>query len=361
MRIGLIGYGAWGRQHAAAIARLPGLELAAVAVPGAESRAAAAAAHPDATIHADYRSLLGQADVEMVDVVAPNHLHAEIAAAALAAGKHVLLEKPMGVSAAECERLLAAETASGRRLSVGHELRLSAQWGLVKQEIAAGRIGEPRHVSAGLFRNAYRPGASGWRVDPARVGSWSLEETVHFFDLMTWYLDATGESATVQAIGAPGHGAGAGAGAGPGELIETLCAHIRFGNGRTASINHTTGGFGHSQWVEVIGSEGAIRTAWQGRMDRDETPSYEFRIRPKGFAFERGVREFEEVPLAPSGELVELERQLAQTADAFRQGRSLMPAREAAHAVQLCLAADASVRAGAPVSVEPLTAAGPKA
>lgn len=343
MRIGLIGYGAWGRQHAAVIERLPGLELAAVAAPGEESRAAAALAHPDATIYDDYRSLHGQADVEMVDVVAPNHLHAAIAEAALVAGKHVLLEKPMGVSMAECERLIAAEAASGKRLSVGHELRLSTQWGLVKQEIAAGRIGEPRHVSAGLFRNAYRPGASGWRIDPARVGSWSLEETVHFFDLTLWYLDAMTETAAVHAIGNPAPDAPS--------LYETICTQIRFDNGRTASISHTTGGFGHSQWVEVIGTEGAIRTAWQGRMDRDDAPAYEFRIRPHGFAFDRGVSEFEEIALAPSGELVELERQLALTAEAFRNGISLVSALDAKRSVQLCLAADQSAQTGSVVAV----------
>ena len=343
MRIGLIGYGAWGRQHAGAIARLPGLELTAIAAATDATRAEAQAAHPDATVYSDYRDLLARPEIEMADIVVPNHLHTKMAEAALIAGKHVLLEKPMGVSAADCDRLITAEAASGKRLSVGHELRLSSQWGLVQQEIKAGRIGEPQHVSVGLFRNAYRPGASGWRIDPARVGSWSLEETVHFFDLAVWYLDTMIEPATVQAVGVPAR-------ENP-TLFDTLSTQIRFGNGRTASISHTTGGFGHSQWVEVIGTEGAIRTAWQGRMDRDESPSFEFRIRPKGFAFVRGVHEFEEVTLAPSGELVELERQLATTADAFRRGQSLVPPQEAARSVQLCLAADKSALTGAPVAV----------
>lgn len=344
MRIGLVGYGAWGRQHAAAIERLPGLELVAIASATDATRAAAGAAHPQAAVFSDYRDLLGCSEVEMVDIVVPNHLHAEVAETALIAGKHVLLEKPMGISTEECDRLIAAEAKSGKRLSVGYELRLSSQWGLVKQEIDAGRIGEPRHVSVGLFRNAYRPGASGWRIDPARVGSWSLEETVHFFDLALWYLSATAEPASVHAVGVPA--------ADIPELFETLCAQIRFANGRTATINHTTGGFGHSQWVEVVGTEGAIRTAWQGRMDRDETPSYEFRIRPKGFAFERGINEFEDVALAPSGELVELERQLAQTADAFQNGNSLMPAVEAKRSVQLCLASEKSAATMTSVSLD---------
>ena len=343
MRIGLIGYGAWGKQHAAAIERLPGLELAAVTAATEASQEEARAAHPQAVILENYNELLNRPDVEMADIVLPNYLHVEVAEAALMAGKHVLLEKPMATSAADCSHLIAAEAQSGKRLSVGHELRLSSQWGLVKKEIDAGLIGEVRHVSVGLFRNAYRPGADGWRIDPARVGSWSLEETVHFFDLVLWYLNAMTEAATVTGVGVPAAGAPS--------LYDTLCTQVRFGNGCTASINHTTGGFGHSQWLEVVGTEGAIRTAWQGRMDRDESPAYEFRIRPMGFAFERGINEFEEVVLQPSGELVELERQLALTAEAFRSGQSLVPPGEAARSVQLCLSADESARTNMPVIV----------
>ncbi len=341
MQIGLVGYGAWGQRHAAAIERLDGLELKAVVAASAETRTLAERAHPHARVFSTYQEALADADIEMIDVVTPNYLHAEIGCAALAAGKHVLLEKPMGVSVAECDRLIAAEAASGKRLSVGYELRLSSQWGRVKQEIDAGRIGVPRHVSVGLFRNAYRPGASGWRMDPKRVGAWSLEETVHFFDLVLWYLHGAGSPEVVQAVGVPSTDRPT--------LYETLCAQIRFGGGATAAISHTTGGFGHSQWVEVVGTEGAIRTSWQGRMDRDETPAFSFQIRPKGFPFERGVNEFEAIHLDPSGELVELERELAMTAAAFRRGEALASAADARRGVQLCLAAETAARTGAPV------------
>ena len=98
MRIGLIGYGAWGKQHAAAIVRLPGLELAAVTAATEASREEARAAHPQAAILDNYNELLNWPDVEMADIVLPNYLHVEVAEAALMAGKHVLLEKPMATS-----------------------------------------------------------------------------------------------------------------------------------------------------------------------------------------------------------------------------------------------------------------------
>lgn len=128
MRIGLIGFGAWGRQHAQAITSLAGLELAAIGCGSADSAAAAAAAYPQAQVTQDWRQVLANPDIETIDIALPNHMHAEVAIAALHAGKDVLLEKPMANTAQECDALLAAERASGRLVSIGHELRQSLQW-----------------------------------------------------------------------------------------------------------------------------------------------------------------------------------------------------------------------------------------
>lgn len=341
MKIGLIGFGAWGRRHAEAIHRLPGTELVAIAVDGQASRDAAIRAYPDSVVTTDYRELLCLDQVEMVDVVVPNFLHCQMAGAGLDAGKHILLEKPMAVSVAECDRLLAAESASGKRLSIGHELRLSSQWGRVKTEIDAGRIGAPCFVNVGLFRNPYRPGANGWRLDGARVGSWLLEETVHFFDLVLWYLASRGDPVSVRSTGTA-------RGDSPG-MFENISTMLRFADGASATVTHCTAGFGHHLTVEVAGTEGAIRTHWRGTMDRDENARFDFRIRPRGFAFERGVREFEDIPLEPSGETVELERQIALTAEAFARGETLVSAWEARKSVIICLAAEESARTNADV------------
>lgn len=336
MKIGLIGFGAWGQRHADAIEKLAGAELIAIAVPGSASREAAAAAFPGRFITADYRDLLALDAIDAVDVVVPNYLHCEIARASLDAGKHVFLEKPMGISVAECDRMIAAEKASGKRLSIGHELRLSSQWGRVKAEIDAGRIGVPRFVNVTLFRNPYRSGADGWRYDRDRVGSWVLEETVHFFDLALWYLASSGDPTSVRSIATTEDGGA--------DMSEAMSTMLGFADGAAASVNHCTAGFGHHLTVEVTGTEGAIRTYWQGTMDRDENARFEFRIRPKGFKFDRGISEFEEVPLDPSGETVELERQLAMTVEAFNRGEALVSASDARKSVVICLAAEMSAR-----------------
>lgn len=189
IRFGLIGYGAWGRHHAEAIVTAPGARLAAIACRTVATAELARRDFPDVPVHLDYRDLLAQVDVDAVDVVLPNYLHAEVGVAALEHGKDVLLEKPMARTAEECNALIGAARRSGCVLSIGHELRLSAQWGRIKAMIDAGEIGEPLYMLFELFRFPYRRGAGGWRYERERVGSWILEEPVHAFDFALWYFE----------------------------------------------------------------------------------------------------------------------------------------------------------------------------
>ena len=146
LQFGLIGYGAWGKCHAAAIAKTSGAALVAIAAPSESSRAAAREAHPQAHVCADYRELLGWENIDVVDIVVPSHLHHEIASAALAAGKHLLLEKPMALNLRECDNLIRLAQEHNRVLAVGHELRLSSLWGKVKELIASGFVGDPLYA-----------------------------------------------------------------------------------------------------------------------------------------------------------------------------------------------------------------------
>src|SRR5262245_13255043 len=169
MRFGLVGYGLWGRLHAEAIRHAPGAELIAIACASRETATAAEQALPGVPVYLDYRALLARPDIDAVDIVVPNHLHAEIGVAALLAGKNVLLEKPMAPTVEACDQLLEAARTSGRVLSIGLELRLSRQWGRIKAIIDAADIGEPQSAVVNLFRFPYRPGAGGWRYEPDRV------------------------------------------------------------------------------------------------------------------------------------------------------------------------------------------------
>jgi myo-inositol 2-dehydrogenase / D-chiro-inositol 1-dehydrogenase len=102
VRFGLIGYGLFGKHHAAAIQRATNAELVGIAVRSESSRTVAGAEHPRVTIHEHYEELLARDDVDVIDIVVPNHLHFPMALAALKSGKHVLLEKPMALTVEQC-------------------------------------------------------------------------------------------------------------------------------------------------------------------------------------------------------------------------------------------------------------------
>jgi myo-inositol 2-dehydrogenase/D-chiro-inositol 1-dehydrogenase len=92
--------------------------------------------------------------------------------------------------------------------------------------------------------------------------------------------------------------------------------------------------------MEVVGTEGAIRTWWSGEMDRTLHPTFEFKIQP------RGQTRCETLPLETSGEVFELEEEIRQTAVAFRERRPLYPGEEARKRIVVCLEAERSLRDG---------------
>ncbi len=317
MRFGLIGYGLWGRHHAAAIAKAPGAELAAIACASEATAAAARRDFPRVSVDIGYPRLVGRVDIDAVVVSVPNHLHAEV------------LD--------DCDRLLGAARAGGRILTVGHELRLSAQYGKVKALIDAGEIGTPSYLAFSLFRFPFRPGSGGWRYDAARVGSWILEEPVHFFDFTMWYFESLGDPLSVQAFGAPR--------AGEAGMSSDLTVILRFPRQAHAVITETLAGFEYHQLLHVVGREGAIRSWWSGALDRTLHPSFELRVAG------RGRREAETVPVPASGEVVELEEQARQVVTAFARRKALVSGEEARKRVAVCLAAERSLREGREVAL----------
>ncbi len=328
MKVGLVGYGAWGRHHARAIAAAPSADLAAIATSGAD----AAKDWPEVPIFRDWQTLVAEPTLEAVFVACPNHLHAAVALAALRAGKHVLLEKPMATNAADCDALVDAGRRSGRVLTIGHELRVSTQWGRIGALLQEGAIGRPQHVGIQLFRFPYRQGNSGWRYDSARVGSWVLEETVHHFDLVLWWLKGSGPPVSLHAtaLGDPA-------------MPRALTTTLSFADGAMASIATSVAGFEHHLAVQLVGEGGSIRALWSAAMDRaDSTLASLSLFRGRAAPGERA----EPVAFEKSGELHELATQAEAAIQGFHQGRALVTPEEGRAAVLGCLLATESARSG---------------
>lgn len=339
LRFGMIGFGAWGNCHAAAIAKTQGAELAAIAARSDASCAKAREAYPQANVFGDYRELLADPEIDVVDVVLPSYLHHEVTSAALAAGKHVLLEKPMALSLAQCDDLIHLAREHRRVFAIGHELRLSSLWGKMKELIATGFVGDPLYVLIELSRRPYRKGAENWRYDIDRVGSWILEEPIHFFDLARWYLSDVGEPQSVFATSnsrQPGHP----------ELKDNFSAIVQYPKGAYAVISQTLAAFEHHQTVKVIGTKGALWASWSGAMDRTLHPQFSVR------AF--NGEEVQEIKIDKiTGEVFELEDQMAMMVRAIRDGVPLAcSAEDGRWSVAMCLAAQQSVDSGLPVAMK---------
>ena len=332
MKFGLIGYGLWGQHHAASIVKASGAELAAIACGDGASAEAAHKAYPDVPVYADYRELLARDDIDAVDVVVPNHLHCEVAVAALDAGKHMLLEKPMALSVDECDRIIAAAKRNDRVVTIGHEFRLSTQWGALKEIIDAGEIGEPLYANVSLFRFPYRPGAGSWRYEPGKVGSWTLEEPVHFFDSLMWYFEPWGDPVSVLSVGSSKDRAQG--------MSDNFTSILRWPGSLYAVVTQTLAGFEHHHIMEITGSRGSIRTWWSGTMDRTWEPTFEIKVQRKG----QDACETLSVP--PSGELYELEEELRRAVDAFRERKPIVSGEEARKRIIVCLEAERSLTEG---------------
>ncbi|SNS90600.1 Predicted dehydrogenase [Geodermatophilus pulveris] len=176
--VGLIGYAFMGAAHSQAWRTAPHFfdlpvrpALTVLAGRDAVRVADAAARLGWSSTETDWRRVLERDDVDLVDVCTPGDTHAEIAIAALEAGKHVLCEKPLANSVAEAEAMAdaaARAAARGVRSMVGFTYRRVPAIGLARELVAQGRLGEIRHVRAQYLQD--------WIADPAAPMSWRLEK-----------------------------------------------------------------------------------------------------------------------------------------------------------------------------------------
>ena len=337
VRFGLIGYGAWGSHHARAIAAVPDAELVAISARSESSRQAAAAAHPQARLHSDYHRLLSEEQLDIVSVVLPSDLHYEVGRAVLESGRHLLLEKPMALSVAQCSELIELAAARGRWIAVGHEFRFSPLWGKVKELIDAGAVGRPQYMLIELWRRPYRLGSDGWRYDIRRVGNWTLEEPIHFFDLARWCFSAAGNPTSVYARGI-------GRQADHPELTDNFSALMTFPDAAYAVVSQTLAGWEHHQVVKVTGTSGALWATWSGALDRTFQPTFRLQMLTE--------EQVVEVPLGGTpGEVFELVEEMRMLTRAIQDGtRPGCTGEDGRWSVAMCLNAEESITRGCPVS-----------
>jgi predicted dehydrogenase len=179
--VGLVGYGLAGRAfHSPFINAVDGLRLAAIVTTDPGRRARAATEHPEAVLLATPDALFEQADVELVVVAAPNSLHAPIGTQALAAGRHVVVDKPIGLDVREAEGLMDAAAKSGRILSVYQNRRWDGDFLTLRRLIDAAALGPIDSLESRFERAA--PVGPEWRELASESGGPLRDLGSHLID-----------------------------------------------------------------------------------------------------------------------------------------------------------------------------------
>lgn len=250
IRFGVIGCGAIGPTHCGAILQIEGAELVAVSDIVAEKTQKAAKKFDVSRVYQSDVELLADPDIDAVCVCTPSGMHADGAVAAMRAGKHVVIEKPMDVSLEACDRLIAAEDETGKKLAIISQHRFDAATVLVKQAIDSGKLGRIVLADATVkwWRTQGYYDSGDWRGTWAMDGGGALmNQGVHTVDLLQWL---TGGVATLYAqTRTAAH-----------ERIEvedTAVAALTFNNGAIGTLTATTAAWdGFPVRIDIYGTEG---------------------------------------------------------------------------------------------------------
>lgn len=190
LRYGLIGCGGCGEnKHLASYLRYPDeIEIAAVFDSDRAKSAAVAAKHRIPKVCSSYRELLADPTIALVSIATPNVMHAPIAIAALQAGKHVHIEKPIAMNAREAQAIVAAKHRARRKVMVALNNRFTESSQYAKRYVDEGHLGEIYHARCGWRRRLGCNMFGTWFADKEYSGGGPLIDLgVHFFDL-TLYL-----------------------------------------------------------------------------------------------------------------------------------------------------------------------------
>ena len=198
--------------------------------------------------HADADAIIEARDIDAVYVATLPDTHLDYARRAAAAGKAVYVEKPMAMSHAECEAMIAACDAAGVPLWVGYYRRALPRFLAVRDRIAAGVIGRVREVVSAQAQRAPADASGAWRRDPARSGGGPFfEGAVHTLD----FLDCLFGPMTIVAARATSRG--------DPRLEDFVEARYRFASGVEGRGRWDFAAAGDAEYNEIIGDRGRLR------------------------------------------------------------------------------------------------------
>jgi predicted dehydrogenase len=345
LNIGLLGAGWFGCEaHLTNLMRLDGVNVVAASSRSESSLAKAQEiAGAELQTFTDWRDLLRIEAIDAVVIALTNDQHHAACLAAFNSGKHVLCEKPLGLTMVECDEIIAASQAAGRVLQVGHEMRFQSLYQRMKQMIDEGEVGDLHLMWSREYRGPMR---QGWRSSEALTGGTILEKNSHDFDLFNWFLDA----APVRVAAMGGRNVLL-----DREVLDNAQVLVEYENGRRATLEVCLfAPHGGDSEIGVVGSAGRIDAFNQAqklihhRFDPPESTEIDVTDSPEEVVFvdaaggmDRGIRP-----------------ELKHFVDCCQAGRKpLTDGPSARMSVAVCLAAQESIRRSEMITIEEILGA----
>jgi UDP-N-acetylglucosamine 3-dehydrogenase len=184
--VAILGGGFMGASHAANYKALGDRVRVKTVASRPSARAAAVAESVGAELTDDVDATIRDPEIDVVDVCLPTALHRNTTEAALAAGKHVFLEKPIALTLEDADAIVATAERSGQLFMVGLVLRFWPEYVELRRRVAAGELGRPLAVST--FRLSPPADWNEWMADPVQSGGVPVDLLIHDFDQMNWLL-----------------------------------------------------------------------------------------------------------------------------------------------------------------------------
>ena len=339
---GIIGVGMIADFHAQAIARATGGRLIGVATRNADNARAFAQKHHLAFATTSVDELVARPDIHVVCVTTPSGAHLEPALAAVRAGKHLVVEKPIEITTERADELLRAADAAGVKISPIFQARFGEGARTIKAAVEAGRFGRMINASAYVKWHRSLQYYTGWKGSLKLDGGGALiNQGIHAIDLLQWFAGMPSEVFCWKTRRVYEHI----------EAEDTATAVLRFPDGALGTIEATTAAWpGWARRIELCGEKGSAL------LDGDHIAKWEFRDSLPGDDAIRAARDNAALGSGASEPgAISFEghrRQIQDLIDAVRDNRPVaIDGHEARKAVALIRGLYASAESGAPVKL----------
>ncbi len=262
VRVAVIGAGFGAAAHVPALLALPEAEVVAICARRQERAVAVAARYQIPLVSTDFRTLVRDPDIDAVIVATPPYLHHQMSLAAIAAGKHVLCEKPMARNIAEARDMVKMAANAGVVAMINHEFRHVPVRQRIKELLDAGYIGQPQAATLTVYRASLadpngRP--FGWLMEQDKAGGMLGATGCHHIDALRWWFGEISAVAGATATMVKRRRLPDSSAMGKVDADDNYAFLLRFANGALATVHvTTTAAVDSAEEIVLSGSDGML-------------------------------------------------------------------------------------------------------